>query len=59
MKHYKFNNDYMNTLLEKLTSENKTSTITGDFNLNLIKYMQNTGVNQLLQNILSKMSYHK
>ena len=54
MKHYKFNNDYMNTLLEKLTSENKTSIITGDFNLNLIKYMQNTGVNQLLQNILSK-----
>ena len=44
----------MNTLLEKLTSENKTSIITGDFNLNLIKYMQNTGVNQLLQNILSK-----
>ena len=54
MKHYKFDNDYMNTLLEKLTSENKTSIITGDFNLNLIKYMQNTGVNQLLQNILSK-----
>ena len=54
MKHYKFNNDYMDTLLEKLTSENKPSIITGDFNLNLIKYMQNTGVNQLLQNILSQ-----
>ena len=54
MKHYKFNNDYMDTLLEKLTSENRPSIITGDFNLNLIKYMQNTGVNQLLQNILSK-----
>ena len=53
MKHYKFNNDLMNTLLEKLTSENKPSIITGDFNLNLIKYMQNTGVNQFLENILS------
>ena len=42
----------MNTLLEKLTSENKPI-ITGDFNLNLIKYMQNTGVNQFLENILS------
>ena len=52
MKH-KFNNDFMNTLPEKLTSENKLSIITGDFNLNLIKCMQNTGVNQLLENILS------
>ena len=53
MKHDKFNNDLMNALLEKLTSENKPSIITGDFNLNLIKYMQNTGVNQFLENILS------
>ena len=52
MKH-KFNNDFMNTLLEKFKIENKPSIITGDFNLNLIKYMQNTGVNQFLENILS------
>ena len=52
-KHYEFNNDFMNTLLKKLTLENKPSIITGDFNLNLIKYMQNTGVNQFLENILS------
>ena len=52
MKHDKFNNDFMNALLEKLTSDNKPI-ITGDFNLNLIKYMQNTGVNQFLENILS------
>ena len=52
MKHHKFNNDFMNTLLKKLTSENKPI-ITGNFNLNLIKYMQNTGVNQFLENILS------
>ena len=39
----------MNTLLEKLTLENKPSIITGDFNLNLIKYMQNTGENQFFE----------
>ena len=54
MKDYKFNNDLMNTLLKELILENKPSIITGDFNLNLIKYMQNTGVNQFLENILSK-----
>ena len=52
MKHCKFNNDFINTLLEKLTLENKPSIITGNFNLNLIKYMQNTGVNQFLEKIL-------
>ena len=46
MKHYKFNNDFMNTLLEKFTLENKPSIVTGDFNLDLINYMQNTGVNR-------------
>ena len=53
MEHYKFNNDNMTTLLEKLTLENKPSTITDDFNLNLIKYMQNTGVNKFLEKNLS------
>ena len=52
MKH-KFNNDFMNTLLEKLKIENKPSIIIGNFNLNLIKYMHNTGVNRFLENILS------
>ena len=54
MKHFKFKNDFMNTLLEKLAPENKLSIITGDFNPNLIKYMQNTGVSQFLENILPK-----
>ena len=53
MKHCKFNNDFMNTLLEKLTLENKPSIITGNFNLNLIQYMPSTGAYQLLENILS------
>ena len=54
MKHYKFNNDFMTTLLEKLKLENKPCIITGAFNLNLIKYMQNTGVNQFLEKIIVK-----
>ena len=37
MKHYKFNNNFMTILFEKLTLENKPSIITGNFNLNLIK----------------------
>ena len=38
MKHYKFNNDFINTLLENLTLENTPSDMTGNFNLNRIKY---------------------
>ena len=53
MKHHKFNNDFMNTLFDKLTKENKPSFISGDFNLNLIKYTKNRRVNQFLENILS------
>ena len=45
MKHHKFNNDFMNTLIDKLTVENKPSVNSGDFNLNLIKCTQNSGVN--------------
>ena len=53
MKHHKFNNYFMNTLLSKLTIENKPSVISGDSNLNLIKYAQNRAVNQFLGDILS------
>ena len=53
MKNHKFNNDFMNILFDKLTKENKPSVISGDFNLNLIKYTQNRGVNQFIENILS------
>ena len=55
MKNHKFNNDFMNILFDKLTKENKPSVISGDFNLNLIKYTQNRGVNQfIIEKILSK-----
>ena len=53
MKNHKFDNDLMNILFDKLTKENKPSVISGDFNLNLIKYTQNRGVNQCIEKILS------
>ena len=53
MKYHKFNNEFMSTLFDKLTKENKPSVMSGDFKLNLIKYTQNRGVNQFLENILS------
>ena len=49
MKHYKYSNDFLNTLR---ALENKPI-ITGDCNLNFIKYMQNKGVNQSLEKIIS------
>ena len=54
MKHHRFSNDFMHTFFDKLTKKNKPSVISGDFNLNLIKYTQNRRVNQFLENILSK-----
>ena len=53
VKYHKFNNKFMNTLFDKLTKEYKPSVISDDFNLNLIKYTQNRGVNQFLEIISS------
>ena len=49
MKNQKFNNEFLNILLTKLSIENKPTIIATDFNLNLIKYLQNRGVNQFLE----------
>ena len=54
MKHFKFNNNFMKKLLHKISLENKRSLIVGDFNLNLIKYRQITGVNQFLEFYVNK-----
>ena len=45
MPNYKFNIDFMENLLNKIRQESKRTTLAGDFNLNLIKYAQKTGVN--------------
>ena len=54
MKHYKFNNGFLKTLLKQVTLENKPFVITGNFNLNLFKYMPNTGVKQFFEKNFSK-----
>ena len=53
MQHFKFNNDFMKKLLNKISLENKRSLIVGDFNLNLIRYRQIAGVNQFLEVMLT------
>ena len=53
MKHFKFNNDYMEELLRVITHENKNCILTGDFNLNLLKHAKSPGVSKFLENLLS------
>ena len=45
MKHFKFNNKYVEELLRVITHENKNCILTGDVNLNLLKHEQSPGVN--------------
>ena len=44
MQHCKFNNDFLENVLNKIQAEKKFGIITDDFNLSLIKYSQTTGV---------------
>ena len=53
MQHYKFNNDFLENLLNKIQTEKKFSILAGDFNLNLIKYSKTTGINQFPKIIFS------
>ena len=53
MQHFKFNSDFMKKLLNKIGLEKKRSLIVGDFNLNLIKHRQITGVNQFVEVMLT------
>ena len=53
MQRYKFNNYFLENILNNIKTEKKSSILTGDFNLNLIKYFKTTGSNQFLEIILS------
>ena len=53
MQHYKFNNNFLKNLLNKIQTEKKFSILAGDFNLILIKYSKTTGIFKLLEIILS------
>ena len=53
MKHFKFNNEYMEELLRVIKHENKNCILTGDFKLNLLKHAKSPGVSKFLENLLS------
>ena len=57
VKHFKFNNEYMQELLRVITHENKNCILTGDFNLNLLKHAKSPGVSKFLESLLSHNFY--
>ena len=48
-----FNNDYIEPLLEKITSENKPCALMGDFNINLLNSETDDGSNLFFNNLTS------
>ena len=48
MKLREFNHDYLVNLLEKLSQENRTLVLLGDFNANLLKYDIGTNISNFL-----------
>ena len=48
-----FNDDYLNELLDKLSKENKTMFLLGDFNINLLNYDIHPPTNGFLDSLLS------
>ena len=48
-----FNDDYLNELLDKLSKENKTIFLLGDFNINLLNYDIHPLTNEFLDSLLS------
>ena len=49
-KHY-----YLNPLLDKLATEQKTAFLLGDFNVDLLKYEQHKATNEFLNSLSSNM----
>ena len=49
-----FNEFYLNNLLDKLSKENKTVFLLGDFNIKLLNYDQDTSKNEFF----NPLSYH-
>ena len=48
-----FNDDYLNKLLDKLSKENKTIFLLGDFSINLLNYDIHPPTNEFLDSLLS------
>ena len=50
-----FNEFYLNNLLDKLSKENKTVFLLGDFNINFLNYDQDTSSNEFLDSLSSHL----
>ena len=48
-----FNDDCLNELLDKLSKENKTLFLLGDFNINLLNYDIHPSTNEFLDSLSS------
>ena len=53
IKHYKFNNKYLNVLFNEIECRNKKCNLTDFFNVNLINCKQTKGVHEFLETLLS------
>ena len=54
----KFNDNYLNTLLDKISKENKSVFLLGDFNVDLLKYDKHAPTNEFLDSLSSHMFLH-
>ena len=50
-----FNDNYLNTLLDKISKENKSVFLLGDFNVDLLKYDKHAPTNEFLDSLFSHM----
>ena len=50
-----FNDNYLNTLLKKISKENKSVFLLGDFNVGLLKYDKHAQTNEFLDSLSSHM----
>ena len=48
-----FNKDYLNTLLDKLSKENKQASLLDDFTINLLNYNDHQSANEFLDSLAS------
>ena len=49
-----FNSNYLNNLLDKVSKEEKSVFLLGDFNINLLNYNVHNPTNELLDSLTSK-----
>ena len=50
-----FNCNYLNTLLENISKEQKSIFLIGDFNVNLLNYNEHNQTNELLDSLASNL----